>query len=319
MTLQVRVQRIAQETAEVRVFKLVPATGQALPPFTAGAHIDVYLPGGLVRPYSLCNDPRERDVYCIGVKREPASRGGSATLHAQVREGDVLQVSEPRNHFPLAPNATHHLLLGAGIGITPLLAMGHALAAQSASYELHDFARSQDLMAFQEALLQPQFAGHVHFHIGLSPDTVQATLDRLLQARREGAHLYLCGPRPFMDAVRAIAAATAWPQDAVHFEYFTADALAGQAPGDRFTVRLARSGGEYAIPAERSIVQVLSEQGVEVFTSCEQGVCGTCITGVLEGTPDHRDSYLTEEERERNDTLMPCVSRACSPVLVLDI
>lgn len=318
MTLSVRVQRITQETPQVRTFELVAASAHELPPFSAGAHIDVRLPNGLVRPYSLCNDPGQRGVYCIGVKREPQSRGGSAYLHERVREGDILDIGAPRHQFSLAPAASHHLLLGAGIGITPLMAMAHTLAAQGASFELHDFVRSQDLVAFQTILAQAPFSGRVHFHIGLSTEQVVGALDQALATRPDGAHLYLCGPRPFMAVARATAAA-AWPDTSIHFEYFTADTSTVSAAADSFTVCLARSGGTYKVPADRSIVEVLGMHGIEIFTSCEQGVCGTCLTRVVQGIPDHRDSYLTDPERQRGDTLLPCVSRACSPVLVLDL
>lgn len=319
MNLQVQVRRIVQETPEVRSFELAGVGEQLLPAFSAGAHIDVHLPGDVVRQYSLCNGPQDTDAYVIGVKREPASRGGSSALHDQVRVGDMLQVSAPRNNFALALQAKHHLLLGAGIGITPLLSMARHLAAEGASFELHDFVRSEALAAFMDPLQQPSFAGRVHFHLGLDAAAVQTTLERILAERGEGSHLYLCGPRPFMEAVRACAASKGWPAEAVHFEYFNADEALLAAPKDSFKVRLARSGGEFTVPADQSIVQVLSLQGIEIYTSCEQGVCGTCVTPVLEGMPDHRDSFLTDDEKRCGDRLMPCVSRSCSNVLVLDL
>lgn len=318
MNLQVRVRRIVQETAEVRSFELVAMSGNSLPRFTAGAHIDVCVPGGAIRQYSLCNDPRDTDSYVIAVKREPASRGGSAALHAVVQEGDQLQISAPRNNFALDTRAEHHVLLGAGIGITPLLSMARHLDAEGASYELHYFARSREMVAFREVLEQPHLNKRVHFHLGLDAAGVQSAIAYRVTERTKGAHLYLCGPRPFMAVVRACAA-PAWPTDCVHFEYFSADEAALSAAKDSFIVRLSRSGGEYTIPADQSIVQVLCAHGIDVFTSCEQGVCGSCLTDIVEGTADHRDSYLTDEEKLHGNKLLPCVSRSCSSVLVLDL
>lgn len=319
MNLQVQVRRIVQETPEVRSFELASVGKESLPAFSAGAHIDVHLPGGIVRQYSLCNGPSDTDAYVIGVKLESASRGGSTALHEQVREGDMLQVSTPRNNFGLAPTAKHHLLLGAGIGITPLLSMARHLAAQGASFELHDFARSQAHAAFSAPLGLPPFVGHVHFHLGLDVAAVQSTLEQVLAEQNDGTHLYLCGPRPFMEAVRSCASSRGWPASAVHFEYFSANDALLAAPKESFTVRLASSGSEFTVPPDQSIVQVLSLNGIEVFTSCEQGVCGSCVTSVLEGIPDHRDSFLSDDEKRCGDRMMPCVSRSCSSVLVLDL
>lgn len=318
MKLQVRVQQIVQETPEVRSFLLVPTDGNALPAFSAGAHIDVHLPGGLVRQYSLCNGPKDTQGYVIAVKREPASRGGSAALHDHVKEGDLLQIGAPRQQFSLQMNAAHHVLIGAGIGITPLLSMARHLVEAGASFEVHYFARSRELAPFRQALDQPEYAGKVQLHLGLGSDAVHATLHRLLGQRPANADLYLCGPRPFMASVRA-SAHQAWPLTAVHFEYFSADEAVLAAPQHSFVIRLGRSGGEYEVPADQTIVQVLGMHGIEIFTSCEQGVCGSCVTAVLDGTPDHRDSFLTDDEKQCGSKLMPCVSRAHSNVLVLDL
>ncbi len=319
MHLQVKVRRIVQETPDVRSFELASVGKESLPAYSAGAHIDMHLPGGLIRQYSLCNGPNDTDAYVIGVKLEPASRGGSAALHEQVREGDVLEISAPRNNFGLAPTAKHHLLLGAGIGITPLLSMARHLAAQGASFKLLDFARTQVHAAFSATLALPRFAGHVHFHLGLDVATVQSTLERVLDEQNDGTHLYLCGPRPFMEAVRSCATSRDWPASAVHFEYFSADNSLLAAPKESFTVRLARSGIDLTVPPDQTIVQALSLKGIEVFTSCEQGVCGSCVTPVLEGVPNHRDSFLTDDEKRCGNQMMPCVSRSCSSVLVLDL
>lgn len=319
MTLQVQVRRIVQETSEVRVFELVPAAvGEPLPPGSPGAHIDVHLPGGLVRQYSLCNGPEQTDSYVIAVKREEASRGGSAALHETITQGQALMVGPPRNNFELRITAPHTVLVAGGIGITPLLSMARHLLQRGASFELHYFTRSIEHTAFHGELSGSAWLGRVEFHYALEADAVRSKLRHILWERRSGAHLYLCGPRRFMDTVQEVAHAT-WPPDAVHLEYFAADATALAAPAGSFTVRLARTGGDYLVPAEQSIAQALAQYGVHLDTSCEQGVCGTCLTGVLGGEPDHRDCFLSDDEKRRGDKLLPCVSRARSGLLVLDL
>jgi len=318
VTIAVRVESIVSETEDVRLFKLVAAGHERLPKFTPGAHIDVHLGEGIVRQYSLCNGPSDTDHYLIGVKREAQSRGGSAALHERVREGDLLQVGAPRNNFELRETAAHYVLISGGIGITPILSMARHLLASGASFELHYFARSIQQTAFHAELSKPDYLGHVDLHYALEADAVRAKLRRILWERKPNAHLYLCGPRPFMDTVQEVATAT-WPPDAVHLEYFKADASALAAPTGSFTVRLARTGGDYLVAAEQSVVQALAQYGIYLDVSCEQGVCGTCLTGVLEGQPDHRDCFLTDDEKRSGDKLLPCVSRACTDFLVLDL
>ena len=316
--LTVTVRAVRDEAADVRSFELASADGAALPPFTAGAHIDVHVAPGLVRQYSLCNDPRETDRYVIAVKREPASRGGSQAMHERVRAGDRLTIGAPRNNFALASGAAHHLLFAGGIGITPLLAMARHLLAAGASFQLVYFSRSIAHTAFHDLLSRPEYRGRVAFHYALEPEQVRAYVRKLLWHRPKDAHLYLCGPRPFMDLVETTAAST-WPPEAVHLEYFAADPAALGGPREHFVVKLARHGGEFEIPDGRTIIEVLAEKGIVVDTSCEQGVCGTCITGVLEGEPDHRDVFLTDAEKRAGDRMTVCVSRAKTPRLVLDL
>jgi len=317
-TFQVRVEQTRDEALDVKSFRLVPMGRGALPSFTPGAHISVTCEEGVVRQYSLCNDPADRSSYLIGVKRIPSSRGGSEAMHDRVDEGNVLSISGPRNHFPLEPKAAHHVLVAGGIGITPLLSMARYLQRTGASFALQYFSRSPDQTAFRDVLSQPEFRGKVSFHYAVEPERVREYLHKLLWRRAEGAHLYICGPRPFMDLVEEIASA-AWPPDAIHIEYFTADPLASAGPRTPFDITLARSGGTFTVPADKSIVQVLAQHGVDNVTSCEQGVCGTCLTGVLEGEPDHRDAFLSEAERKACNKMLVCVSRARSKALVLDL
>lgn len=312
------VNRIRDEAIDVRSFELIPADGVLFAPFTPGSHIDVHVADNVVRQYSLCNGPGDIRSYLIAVKKEPGSRGGSKTMHEQVKEGHSLAIGKPRNNFRLAAQARHHLLLAGGIGITPLLSMARHLLAENASFELQYFSRSIQHTAFRDLLAGPEFKNKVAFHYALEPEQVRAYLRKLLWKRSEGAHIYLCGPRPFMDLVEQTAAPT-WPPECVHLEYFTADPKSLSGPRETFKVKLARSGGIYDVPANLSIVQALAAHGITIDTSCEQGVCGTCLTGLLEGEADHRDVFLTDAEKNAGDKIMPCVSRAKSEILVLDL
>lgn len=314
-SLQVKVLRRREEAEGIASYELARADGQPLPPFSAGSHIDVHLPGGLVRQYSLCNDPHEAAHYRIGVLRDAASRGGSIAMHEQVREGDVITISEPRNHFPLHA-APHSLLLAGGIGITPLMCMAQRLAAIGASFELHASNRSRARSAFLDEL--KSFGERFHLHLDDGEASQKLDLPAVLKAAPVGSRIYVCGPTGFIDFVVATAKAQGWPTDQLHLEYF------GAAPqdttGDReFEVRIASTGQSYRIPADQTVTAALQAQGVDIMVSCEQGVCGTCITRVLEGECDHRDMYFTDEEKAKGDQFTPCCSRAKSSVLVLDL
>lgn len=315
--ITVKVLRKKQEALDIASFELARADGAVLPAFSAGSHIDVQLPGGITRQYSLCNDANENHRYRIAVLRDAASRGGSTAMHDSVREGDTLQISEPRNHFPLV-HAQRTLLLAGGIGVTPLLCMAQRLAAIGARFEMHYCTRSAERTAFRDEIQASGFADKVRFHFDDGPPSQKLNLQRLIAAPDAGTHLYVCGPTGFIDFVVKTAKDCGWGSDHVHLEYF------GAAPqdtaGDRpFDVKLASSGKTYKVPAGQTVVQVLAAQGVEILTSCEQGVCGTCITRVLEGECEHRDMYFTDEEKARHDQFTPCCSRARTATLVLDL
>jgi ferredoxin-NADP reductase len=316
--LKARVKTIRAETSETKVFELESANGTPLPAFTPGSHIDIWIDEDMVRQYSLCNGCDEKNRYVIAVKREPDSRGGSRSMHERIAEGDLLSIGTPRNHFPLELSATHHLLLAGGIGITPLLSMARRLQKLNASYALQYFTRSIGYTAFHAFLSRPEFRGKVRFHYALELDALRMYLHKLLWHRPDGAHLYVCGPRGFMDLVEEIASAS-WPPQTMHTEYFTANPMTYAGARTSFEVSLALSGGTYQVAAGKTIVQALGEHGIEISTSCEQGVCGTCVTGLLDGEADHRDAFLTEAERRAGDKIMPCVSRAKGRVLVLDL
>lgn len=314
--LMVRVARRVEEADSICSFELVPQDGNTLPAFSAGSHIDVHVAPGLIRQYSLSNDPSERNRYRIAVLREVASRGGSAGMHERVRLGDVLRVSSPRNHFPLA-EAPRSLLLAGGIGVTPILAMARALHAQDRPFEMHYCGRSARRMAFLEEIGQAGFAGSVVIHVDDVPEQ-KFDAQSVLANRSEGTRLYVCGPAGFMDHVLGTARRLGWPEEQLHREYFAGTATASTTD-DSFEVRVASTGLSCQVPAGKTVIEVLAAHGVEVPTSCEAGVCGTCLTRVLQGTPDHRDTFLTDAERSANNQFTPCCSRALSPLLVLDL
>lgn len=317
MTIAVKVLRKTQEAQDIAAFELARPDGSALPAFSAGSHIDVQVPGGPVRQYSLCNDAAENHRYRIAVLRDAGSRGGSAAMHDVVREGDTLTISEPRNHFPLV-HAQRTLLFAGGIGVTPLLAMAQRLAAIDADFTLHYCTRSPARTAFRGEIAASTWAQRVQFHFDDGDAAQKLDLERALGAPQAGTHVYVCGPAGYIDFVVKTARRLGWPEDQVHLEYF------GAAPQDTsgdggFQVKIASSGAVYDVAADQTVVQALQAHGIEILTSCEQGVCGTCITRVLQGECDHRDLYFTDEEKAANDQFTPCCSRAKTPLLVLDL
>ncbi len=317
-TLSVRVARKSAEAEGICSFELVATDGRPLPAFSAGSHVDVQVPGGPVRQYSLCNDPAESHRYLIAVLKDAASRGGSAAMHERVQEGDTLSISAPKNHFALAHDAKRHLLLAGGIGITPLLCMAERLATAGADFDLHYCTRSEARTAFRQRIAASAFAPHVRFHFDDGPPAQRLDLLALLARPVAGQHVYVCGPQGFMDAVLGTARRNGWPEGQLHYEFF--GAAPAPAGGDQpFEVMLASSGRVVPVAAGQSVVQALAGAGVTVLTSCEQGVCGTCLTRVIDGQCDHRDQYLTPEEQAANDQFLPCCSRAKSARLVLDL
>ncbi len=297
--------------------ELVAIDGHSLLPFSPGAHIDVDLGHGLVRQYSLCNAMDERDRYVIAVLLEPNSRGGSASVHA-LSVGDTMEIGDPRNLFPLARDAEHSILVAGGIGITPLLAMAHDLSAAGSSFEMHYCARTPDRMAFRRELENSRFSDRVRLYFDTDLTRDRFDPKRLLTAPTVGKHVYVCGPAGFIAPILAATTEHRWNDTNVHREYF------GSAPvmrsGDQpFTVQLARLGASVEVESRETIVQALARIGVEIPVSCEQGVCGTCLTRVCDGIPHHRDTYLLDHEKDANDQILPCCSRAKSDVLVLDL
>jgi vanillate O-demethylase ferredoxin subunit len=306
-----------QAAMGICAYELADPQGRMLPPFSAGAHIDVEVRGGLVRQYSLCNPPNEQHRYMIAVLLDPNTRGGSIAMHERVQEGDVINISEPKNHFPLAASAKRSLLFAGGIGVTPILCMAERLGQLNADFEMHYCTRSANRMAFIERIRESKYSKRVTFHYDDGDPEQKLDAAKVLGKPEDGVHMYVCGPTGFMDSVLKTAKDGKWPDAQVHREYFAATPMSGNE--NEFEVQIASTGRTFVIPAGSSIAEFLTKNGVEIPTSCEQGVCGTCLTRVLEGEPDHRDQFLTDEEHAKNDQMLPCCSRAKSRKLVLDL
>jgi ferredoxin-NADP reductase len=312
--LRVQVVKKWQTAEGITGFKLVSIEGP-LPTYQPGAHIDVHMPNGLIRQYSLTNGPGEADHYTIGVKLEMESQGGSKCMHEQVREGDVLAISEPCNSFPLRQDAIKTIFVAGGIGITPLLAMSRALHHSRLNYELHYFVQSKAHMAFPDVLESQKDT--LVTYLGLTPDQTGNQLSVILKEYKLAQHLYICGPGPMLEATRKIASDLGWPEAAIHFEYFKNTNEIDDSSS--FKIDLARSAMTLQVPAGKSILDVLRENSIDMPSSCQQGACGTCRLNVLEGEPDHQDVFLNESEKQNGKSIMTCVSRAKSKRLVLDI
>ena len=318
LPIKVRVARRRVEAEDIISLELISVDGGQLPPFSAGAHIDVEAAPGLIRQYSLCNSPVDRTRYEIGVLLEPASRGGSVAVH-KLQEGAELRISAPRNHFELEPRAERTILLAGGIGVTPILCMAERLSAIAADFTMHYSVRSPARCAFFDRISRSHLVPRVHFHFDDGADDQKLDIAVALGDPTPATHVYVCGPSGFIDAVVATASARGYPDAQVHREYFRADTAAMFAEGGPFEIKLASTGAVYTVPSDGTVLDVLRAHGVEVPTSCEQGVCGACLTRVLDGVPEHRDYYLTKEEHSANDQFTPCCSRSKTPMLVIDL
>ena len=303
---------------DICLFELASTDNTALPLFSAGAHIDVEMPNGITRQYSLCNHPLENHRYQIAVLKDPASRGGSVAMHQQINIGDHIQISEPKNLFPLSHDAKRSLLFAGGIGITPILCMAERLAHTGADFELHYCTRSPDKTAFMQRIQASAFADRVHFHFDDADTAQKLNAASVLAAPHSDTHVYVCGPGGFMEHVLETAKAQHWPAEQLHREYFSAAPIS-TADDDSFDVQISSTGQIINVPADKTVIEALEACGIEIPFSCESGICGTCLTGVLNGIPDHKDSFLTEEEQAENNQFTPCCSRAKSAQLILDI
>ncbi|WCN10760.1 PDR/VanB family oxidoreductase [Marinomonas mediterranea] len=314
--LKVVVQKREMHTDIVVALELADLEGNALPVFDAGAHIDLHLSDELIRQYSLCGDPANDKVYRLGVLKDPNSRGGSIAVHENLLEGKELVVSKPRNLFPLDEGAQHSILIGGGIGITPMIAMAYELTHAGRSFELWYCSRSPETSGFLDELKSAPFADKVNLHFDSEQGGKPLNLDSVLQDKQSNSHVYVCGPTGFMEWVIDTSQKKGFADEAIHREFFTVDVEKG---GNSFEVYAEQSDITVTVKEDESVADALKAAGVKVQVSCEQGTCGTCLCDVLEGTPEHRDVYLTDDEKDDNDQMTLCCSRSLSDRLVLDI
>ena len=315
--MQVRIKRISFEAESINSYELVAPAGGELASFTAGSHIDLHLPNGMIRSYSLVNDQSERSRYVVAVNNDAASRGGSRFVHENWRAGDVITISHPRNNFALQENAAHSVLVAGGIGITPLLSMIRRLKALGRSWELFYAARTRVAAAFLDELHAVRCHVHSNLHLNFDqePSGCMLDLSAIIKDARPDAHLYCCGPVPMLEAFEA--ATQGRPAEQVHVEYFKAREKPAAEGG--FQIKLARSNRTITVEAGNTILNALLDAGITANYACAEGVCGTCETRVIEGIPDHRDLFLGKEEQAANKTMMICCSGSKSRTLVLDL
>jgi ferredoxin-NADP reductase len=320
MAIEVRVKSVTWEAPGIHSYELVPLSQAQLPAFSAGSHIDVILPNGMTRQYSLHNSPDERHHYMITVLHVPQGRGGSDALHAKTRPGDIFSISEPRNHFELVEGASRYVLVAGGIGVTPLIAMMARLAQLKSDYVLHYCCRSRETAAFSNTLEALVSTGHVVFHEdgGVPANGLNAA--ELLDEPQAGTHVYCCGPTGLMTAVRQ--ATGRWAPNTVHFESFAPHAPISSPASDRaedaeFEVELASTGRVVPVSHDQTILEALRAAGLSIDSSCEAGTCGACKTRYLDGEPDHQDFVLSTAEQQ--EYLMVCVSRSNSSRIKLDL
>ena len=325
---RLQVRQVTHQAENINSYELIDADGGDLPSFEAGAHIDFYFRDGSVRQYSLCNDPADKDRYLIGVLRDINGRGGSEAFHERVHPQREVFIGTPRNNFPLHEEAKRHILLAGGIGVTPMLAMAARLQSIGADFTLHYCSKSPRHAAFRRELAPMIAGGRAQLHYDGGDPTRGLDIEALLKDPEPGTHLYYCGPPGFMGAVSKFS--DHWPDGTVHFEFFSAaaspkaklteqefDSVSDGTVGIGFQVQIASTGALYSVPNDKSIVQVLLENGINIEVSCESGLCGTCLTRYTDGDVDHQDLIL--DDAKRKDFFTPCCSRSKSRVLVVDL
>lgn len=314
---EVQVSQVEPLTEQVKRFTLVATDGKPLPAFTGGSHVIVQMSDGdnqYSNAYSLLSSPHDTSCYQIAVRLEENSRGGSRFLHQQVKVGNRLTISTPNNLFALISSARKHLFIAGGIGITPFLSHMAELQHSDVDWQLHYCSRNPESCAFRDELVQHPQAEKVHLHH--SSTGTRLELARLLADIEPGTHVYTCGPEALNEAVRSEAARLDIAADTLHFEQFAIE----DKTGDAFTLVLARSGKEFVVPEEMTILQVIeNNKAAKVECLCREGVCGTSETAILEGEADHRDQYFSDEERASQQSMLICCSRAKGKRLVLDL
>ncbi|MBU9826457.1 PDR/VanB family oxidoreductase [Rahnella perminowiae] len=297
---------------------LVAQQGSRLPAYLPGAHIDVFIPQLGPRQYSLCSEHNDGEYYEICVKLAEPSTGGSHFIHHHFAPGDHLTISAPRNHFPL-PQAGRYLLFAGGIGITPLLAMAEKIAQQQIEFELHYYLSDTEKAAFLPRLTRPALAQHVFLHDSSANDSLRHNTPLSLCHPEENTQVLACGPDGFIERLKDIMRTHHWQENQLSFERFSNTNLNNETDSQPFHIQLGSGGPRYLVGPRQTIAEVLLSAGVDIMLSCEQGICGSCITDVIDGIPDHRDCVLTEEEKAENTQITLCCSRAKSPVLILDL
>jgi len=303
------------EADRIVSLQLTAADGSDLPPFSAGAHIDILVGENLVRQYSLCNNPRERKTYRLGVLNDENSRGGSKAIHETFEVGQEISIRSPRNNFELDKTDFAKHFFGGGIGITPLISMAYAVRDGAGLFRMHYSTRSQSATAFQDEL-ETEFTGSINIYHDDAPVEDRLNIDKVMAEISSGEHIYICGPTGYIDFISNAAKTAQISEDRIHIEHFGNDVT---QDGKSFEVVAAKSGKTIIVNEGQTIVDALANSGIELDVSCEQGVCGTCITNVLEGTPDHQDLYLDDDEKASNALIMPCCSRSFTPQIKLDI
>ena len=307
----------AIEAHNIVSFELVDPDGADLPAFSAGSHVDVTLPGGLVRQYSLCNSPSDRGRYRIGVWKDPNGRGGSRALHETVNVGDRLQVGLPRNRFRVPRNAKRAVLLARGIGVTPILSIAHYLKSQGIPFEIHYVFALMSPDSFRGTIERAELSAETRYYLEDSKQNQLLNAAAVLAEQPEDTHLFICGVDWWLDPILSAATQKGWSEERIHVERFTTK-LAAAVLDKVFEVKIASTGAVFKIPGDKTIAGFLEENGVKIPTSCEQGMCGTCKVKVLEGEADHRDKQLSAEQRSEG-LILACVSRAKGDMLVLDL
>lgn len=315
--LDVLVRSVSPATADIIVIELIDPRGAVLPPFTPGAHIVVRCGEHLIRHYSLCGPLGTAQFYRLGIKLEAMSKGGTAWLRKHAMPGATLRISAPRNRFPLLGGKPDYLFISGGIGLTPILPMLQTLRSERKRARLVHLCRSPEDLAFSEELRDLAAFHDVHVHLDA---VVGGLYDIEAELRRAAAdtEVYCCGPAPVMCTVRGFASKHA-RSECYHFEVFEAAPEALDADASPFVVELAPSGRRVHVSSDQSMLHALRDAGIALESDCEEGVCGTCALRVVSGIPDHRDSYLTEEERTANNVVMACVSRSRTAVLTVDL
>jgi|TARA_R110001583_G_scaffold49326_6_gene154510 vanillate O-demethylase ferredoxin subunit len=303
------------EADDIVSFELTSTNHSSLPDASPGSHIDVKISDGIVRQYSVYNDSKQSNSYKIAVLKDPSSRGGSLTMHDRLNKGDIVSISKPRNLFELNDESPSYMLIAGGIGITPILSMAEHLQAKDKQFSLHYFSRALERTAFYDHITNSRFVDKSVFYFdgGKTVSFQKALLDA-----GDQTHLYVCGPNGFMDFVFSAAKKVGWSEERLHKEHFSAAPIENNS-NLAFEVEIASTGAHFHIPEDRSVFEVLDEAGIDINVSCEQGICGSCLTKVISGIPDHRDQFLSDKEHADNNVFTPCCSRSLSDTLVLDL